>query len=350
MNRPAPSSWAIDPADASAQLCAPGLWRLRLPLPYAGNSHVNAYVVARDDGIMLVDCGTAGHPSCTVALADALCQSGHEVGDVRVFVATHAHSDHVGLAAWLQERSGCETLMHRDVAHFYDAIRDPARIAEARVRRARQELVPERFLEAFCEFRTELESAQDDVAASADLHEGMRLASALGDWEVIETPGHAPSHVCLVQREAGLAIVGDTVCSVFVPWFDYGYSPDPVAELLASLERLLALGPLRQAFPGHGRPIRDLQPVVASHRAGVADRMTAVRRVVEQGGVGAVGAFAVAHEAFGTQASEIAAVERTTEAAVYLHHLRLSGELRRVETADGGFRYEAIARSAQLGR
>jgi hypothetical protein len=36
-------------------------------------------------------------------------------------------------------------------------------------------------------------------------------------------------------------------------------------------------------------------------------------------------------------------VERTTETAVYLRHLRLIGALRRVELDDGRFRYERLA-------
>ena len=31
-------------------------------------------------------------------------------------------------------------------------------------------------------------------------------------------------------------ILGDLLAPVFAPWYDYGYSPDPVAEFLGSLE------------------------------------------------------------------------------------------------------------------
>jgi glyoxylase-like metal-dependent hydrolase (beta-lactamase superfamily II) len=341
---PPPASWSVDPDDASAQLCAPGLWRLRLPLPWPGNGHVNAYTVERGDGIILVDCGTAGHPNCALALSAALAQSGHAVTDVRAFVATHAHSDHVGLASWVQERSDCEVWMHRDIAHFYDAIRDPGRIAAARERRARQEGVPEEMLEHFRDVREELEGALGYLRAGTELRDGIELPSELGNWEVVETPGHAPSHVCLVQREHGFAFLGDMVCSVFVPWFDYGYTLDPIAEFLSSLDRLEELGPLQQSFPGHGRPIRHLEPILADHRAGVAKRLTRVRDAVEKGGPGPLGAYALSEQVFGRQPSAIDAVEKMTETAVYLRHLRMLGEVQRFELEDGAFRYELTAR------
>src|SRR4051795_5304825 len=35
----------------------PGVWRLRLPLPWPGVPHCNAWAVAAGDGVVLFDCG-----------------------------------------------------------------------------------------------------------------------------------------------------------------------------------------------------------------------------------------------------------------------------------------------------
>ncbi len=35
----------------------PGVWRLRLPLPWPGVPHCNAFALAAGDGIVLVDTG-----------------------------------------------------------------------------------------------------------------------------------------------------------------------------------------------------------------------------------------------------------------------------------------------------
>ena len=42
---------------ARADRVLPGLWRLRLPLPWPGVPHCNAWAVAAGDGIVLFDCG-----------------------------------------------------------------------------------------------------------------------------------------------------------------------------------------------------------------------------------------------------------------------------------------------------
>jgi glyoxylase-like metal-dependent hydrolase (beta-lactamase superfamily II) len=302
-----------------------------MPTAYAEVGHVNAYAIARDDGLLLVDCGGAGHPSCEQTLGVALGQAGFAVEDVRQLAATHAHSDHIGLAAWVIERSGCEFLMHAASDHFYEATRQPASIGDARERRARAEGVPDRLLPHYRDTREETQGVIAAVAPDRYLVDGQRLPSRLGDWEVLETPGHSPSHVALIQRDRGLAITGDTLCTIFVPWFDYGYSPDPVAEFIASLDRLEALGRLEIAFPGHGRPLEDLPASIAAHRDGVAARLTETVAAIE---AGPAGAYTLTRRIFSDPVSEPKTVWQMAEVICYLRHLRLTGAIVRETEAD----------------
>lgn len=314
----------------------PGLWQLRLPLAWEGIGSVNAFAIARDDGVMLVDCGSAGDPSYRHALALALDQAGFGLRDVRVLAGTHTHSDHVGMASWVIGESGCELAMHPATAHFYDAMRDPAGIEAARERRSRQEGVPEDVIWAYRDVREETEGVLAPVEPHRQLHDGVRLASRLGEWEVVETPGHAPSHVCLFQRDHGIAVVADLVSRTFSPYFDYGYTPDPVAEYLASLDRVAAISGIEVALPGHGRPIADLADVIAEHREGVHEGLAACRRAVA---AGPAGGFDLTTRVYGAARSLFVAVWQLAGVACYLRHLRLSGQVTRETAPDGTFRY-----------
>jgi glyoxylase-like metal-dependent hydrolase (beta-lactamase superfamily II) len=316
----------------------PGLWRLRLPLPWQHISHVNAYAIARDDGVMLVDCGTAGDDSCALALEHALGEAGFSLADVRLLVGTHVHSDHVGLAERVMAKSGAELWTHPATAAFYDAVKEPEAIAAARERRAVLEGVPEELLADYRDVREETEGVLAPVEPDRPLSDGMLLSSALGDWEVVETPGHAPSHVCLVARGSGIAILGDLVSAVFAPYYDYGYTPDPVAEFLASLDRMDAVGDLRLGLPGHGRPIDDVAASLELQRRGVADRLVGVQRAIADG---ATGAFAITRHLFGEAASGEMGVWQMTEVLAYLRHLRLAGRIERLQEA-GRFRYAVV--------
>ena len=98
----------------------------------------------------------------------------------------------------------------------------------------------------------------------------MTVSTDLGEWQVIETPGHAPSHVCLHQPERRLLISGDHLLGRVSLFFDEGHTPDPVGEFLESLDRVDALD-ARLALAGHGRPFTDVAGHVSANRSLVAD-------------------------------------------------------------------------------
>jgi glyoxylase-like metal-dependent hydrolase (beta-lactamase superfamily II) len=332
---PPPESWAVDPELARTFDIAPGLWSFRLPLPWHHITHVNAYAIERDDGIVLVDCGSAGDETHRGALEAALGRAGHSIEDVRVLVGTHTHSDHVGLAAWVIERSGAEFWMHPETGHFYDATREPERIAAAREARSRQEGVPDHLVELYRDVREETDGVLAATPPDRLLIGGVTIESKLGNWEVVETPGHCPTHVCLVQRDRRLIILGDLVASAFSPWFDYGYSEDPVSEYLDSLDAIEALGPSALALPGHGRPISDLPAAIALHRRGVGERLEQTLAAIA---AGPTGAYEITDRVFGNLDPQ-AAVWRMAEMLCYLKHLRLAGAIVRDEAPDGTFTY-----------
>jgi glyoxylase-like metal-dependent hydrolase (beta-lactamase superfamily II) len=336
---PPPASWAVRPQDGGVRLVAPGLWRLRLPMPWEGISHVNAYLIERGDGsTVLVDCGTAGDATAAEALDAAIDRTGHRMEDVAVLAVTHAHSDHVGLAAHVLARSGAELWAHPDDEHFYESLRTPDRVVAARERRARREGVPAARLEPYRTVLEETEGALAVVVPDRPLRRDTVIDTVLGPWSVLETPGHCPSHVCLVQPDHGLALVGDLICPVFVPWLDYGCSPDPYAEILASLDALERAGPIAIALPGHGRPITDLGAVLADTRAGFAARLVATRAALA---AGPAGGYALTLRIFGDE-DDMAAVGHLTEVLAYLRHLRLRGVVVRETTSDDTYIYRAV--------
>ena len=104
----------------------------------------------------------------------------------------------------------------------------------------------------------------------------------VGAWQVIETPGHAPSHVCLHQPERRLLISGDHLLGRVSQYFDVGYTPDPVGEFLHSLDVVDALD-ARLALAGHARPFTDVAGHIEANRELVAERLDAVRAALADG-------------------------------------------------------------------
>jgi len=266
----------------------PGVWRLRLPLPWAAVPHCNAWALARGDGIVLIDCGI-DQPGALRDLERALEPAGFALEDVRLLVCTHAHVDHCGQAAGVQARSGCELWIHPRRDHFTTR-NGPLDVA--------RELVP-----------------------------GVVVESDAGAWDVYETPGHAPSHVVLHQPGQRLLVSGDHVLGRTSLYFDHGWTPDPVAEFLQSLELVERLD-VRLTLAGHGRPFTDLRGHVAANRALVHERLEAVSDALRERPASPP---ELLPPVYGESTESDKAAWLVTKLRCYLDHLERQGGAQRVD-------------------
>ena len=308
----------------------PGVWRLRLPLPWPGVPHCNAWALAAGDGIVLVDTGM--HEAGSLAhLERALDQVGLRLDHVRLIVLTHAHVDHCGEAPAIADRAGCQVWLHPRHEHYTRSLRDPEQALLRRAEVARQSGVPEPAVLRWLEQRRSSGTGQAGVLrADRDLLPGVTVSSDLGDWEVIETPGHAPSHVCLYQRERRLLISGDHLLGRISLYFDVGATPDPVGEFLTSLTRVEGIG-ARLALAGHGRPFNDVAAHIDGNRTLVATRLAAVRELLAEA---PATAWELAGRLYGELFVPATATWLLSKSLAWLTHLERLGEVGRDGSGD----------------
>jgi glyoxylase-like metal-dependent hydrolase (beta-lactamase superfamily II) len=305
----------------------PGVWRLRLPLPWPGVPHGNAWAVAAGDGVVLFDCGyhdegSLGH------LERALAMVNLKLEHVRLLVCTHAHSDHYGQAATVVDASGCELWMHPNHEHMIRSASDPEEAFRRRLEVARQSGVPEAPLERFAAQRKGMSTGIARlILPDRALLPGVEIETDLGTWTVHETPGHAPSHVCLFQRERRLLVSGDHLLGRVSIYYDFGYTPDPAGEFLSSLGVVEELG-ARLCLPGHGRTFTDVQAHIDANRSLVNERVAKVLEVVTTRGP--ITVFDAVPLVYGEPITPLNANWRLSETLSYLTHLRVLGQVERI--------------------
>jgi glyoxylase-like metal-dependent hydrolase (beta-lactamase superfamily II) len=320
----------------------PGVFRLRLPLPWPGVPHCNAWAVAAGDGVVLFDTGMH-EPDSMLQLERALQMCGLRLEDVRLVVCTHAHSDHYGQAATIVERTGCELWMHPNYEHMARFAEDPDAALARRLEVARQSGVPEEPLRRFAADRSRGTPASGGnprfgqrsyssgiaavIAPDRPLLGGVTVATDLGEWTVHETPGHAPSHVCLFQPQRRLLISGDHLLGRISLFFDYGYSPDPVGEFVRSLDVVETLD-ARLCLPGHGRTFTDVHAHIEGNRELVRERLERTLAAIAPEPTTAFEAVPRIYDdvAF----SSLTAPWLLTETLSLLLHLELTGRTRRI--------------------
>lgn len=303
-----------------------GIWRLRLPLPWPGVPHCNAWALRSGDGIVLVDCGMHDEDSLE-QLERAMSMVNLSLDDVRLLVCTHAHVDHYGQAATIVDRTGCELWMHPNYEHATRSIEDPGQALQRRLEIGRTSGVPELVLRRYAEMAKEREPGIARVIPpDLALLPGIEIETDHGFWRVVETPGHAPSHVCLYQPERRILISGDHLLGRISLYFDYGWTPDPVGEFLRSLDAIEALDPLpRLCLAGHARPFTDVQAHIEANRELVAMRVAAAAVAIEGKPLTAYEVVPYVHG----RDSIHAAAWLLAETLCYLRHLEAIGAARR---------------------
>ena len=247
-----------------------GLWSLRLPLAYPRTRSVNVFLLDRHT---LLDCGSAVGAGCD-GLERALELAGARLQDIRTLVLSHLHADHASLAGEFVERTGCELAALRRARHEHR----PAARADDRPRRACARSrgahgVPERRPRGDDRHRRWPTTA---CSRARPRTRSLRAGDTIAGWEVVPATGHSPNQMALWD---GTRVIGaDAAYPDLAPYLEWGHTPDPIAEYLATLDRLEALAP--GALPARATARRTTIPrdALRSRARGRRPQMVRARR------------------------------------------------------------------------
>lgn len=257
--------------------------RLELPLPLDGLGIVNCYVVVGRDQVTLIDPGWSSAAG-EHALVAGLRALGCDRSDVRRTLATHAHPDHVTLAAQWQREFGIPlhlgSLEMPSVLAFSDDISRFPRQATL------LDLAGAPDLATVIRHLPLLDYEREMAWAPADVW--------LEDQEIIDcggvrirahsVPGHTRGHMVYEDLASGALFTGDHVLPRVTPAIGLELEPEasPLTHYLASLQILLDR-PDAAMLPAHGPVSASVQERASELLAHHADRFDAVRAEVARG-------------------------------------------------------------------
>jgi len=254
--------FADPPAPGTAVEAAPGVFWLRMPLPYALD-HINLWLLRDGDGWTIVDCGL--NTDATRDLWEQLFASLLADAPVRRVIVTHYHPDHFGLAGWLTRRFDVELWMTQGeflTAHAVCAevagygVKGPAALF------ARHGLDEERLASIGARGNAYKRTVSEPPAQIRRIMEGDSIAVHGRSWRVIVGYGHAPEHAALYCEELGVLISGDMILpriSTNVSVWPSEPNGNPLRLFLESVARYAELPATTLVLPSHGLPFHGLR-------------------------------------------------------------------------------------------
>ncbi|MBX3375695.1 MAG: MBL fold metallo-hydrolase [Phycisphaeraceae bacterium] len=185
-----------------------------------GPFETNCYIVADGDRCWIIDASFE---------PEALIERVRDLGlKPEALILTHAHVDHIaGVDEVVRTFGPLPVVMHADEREW---LANPMLNLSAAMGLPVTACGPDRFIA-----------------------EGDRLTLGGQTWKVLHTPGHSPGGVSLVNSEAGIALVGDTLFAGSIGRTDF---PGSDFESLAHSIRakLYTLPDDTRVYPGHGPP------------------------------------------------------------------------------------------------
>jgi glyoxylase-like metal-dependent hydrolase (beta-lactamase superfamily II) len=242
------------------QNVAPGIFWLRMPLPFALD-HINLWLLEDKDGWTIVDTGICRDEIKALwrkLLTDVMAKR-----PVKRIIATHFHPDHLGLAGWLEEEcgaplwmTGTEWLMGSFL--YYDS---DARTTTRTLDFYRRHGLSEQWLTKLNSGNRYRRAVSPPPTAFYRIRDGDSISIGDKDWRVIVGNGHAPEHACLYCEALGTFISGDQILPKITPNISvYASEPDsnPLGLYLESLANFYALPQETLVLPSHGYPFTGL--------------------------------------------------------------------------------------------
>jgi glyoxylase-like metal-dependent hydrolase (beta-lactamase superfamily II) len=213
---------------------APGVYAITEPRQYEG---VSSFLIVGSKRAVLFDSGLGiGLISDVVAKLTAL--------PVTV-LNSHTHFDHVGGNREFTDVRNLDVEFSRASAR--------GDVGKELREYASDTLAEDRVCGALPASITSRTYAMPAWQAAAEVKDGERLHLGDRTLQVLQTPGHTPDSMCLVDEANGLLFTGDTFYSGEV----FLWAPETdVAGYEASIARLVKLAPdLKLLLPAHGPPV-----------------------------------------------------------------------------------------------
>lgn len=258
------------------------IYSITVPTPYAvGDVHL---YVLKGKKTTLVDAGVKTEEAW-VEFKRQLNEHGMQPEEISQVVLTHHHPDHVGLVEYLPNVENI--IAHPGVIPWLEREDDFAPIYISFFEKFYYENgVPEEYIQKLKNSPAKMKEFPS-FKITHKLKEGDGVPGH-PEWRVIETPGHAQSHISLFRGEDGSLIGGDHLLyhispnPIIEPVFSGTQRAMPLIQYRDSLQKLKEY-PITRVLPGHGEFFSNTEEIIEKRLSQQEERAEKVFRILKEG-------------------------------------------------------------------
>ncbi|WP_203555903.1 MBL fold metallo-hydrolase [Bacillus sp. B15-48] len=259
------------------------LKKITLPTPYA-ISEVNVYIIW-GEALTIIDTGVKTEES-KAALTIGLKEWGLKIADIEQVILTHHHIDHAGgldfftkdipvyghenNQRWLGIKDEFLTSHHQFILDLSTELGVPEPLKENFF------MMTQQYVKHGCERKLHKYLAEGDELPG------------LPDWQIIETFGHAQSHLSFYHQKSGVMIGGDHLLvkmktnPIMEPPIENKQNrPKPLLQYIHSLQKWLNV-PISKLYTGHGQEVTDVHTLIDKRLSSLNNKAMQVKELLSQ--------------------------------------------------------------------
>ncbi len=238
--------------------------RIELPTQFEMGT-VNAYLF-KSPVPTLIDCGEKTE-DCWSALVAGLENNGLKITDLKRVIITHAHVDHMGMAARVAKESGAKVWVSEMVKPWaidlagMQAIRwDTITGLLTEITNQKDSPLHQGFAKFFNNYKEYWEVIPPESVTTFQVGDSLTLGD--GKWEIMYAPGHCVNQTCFYNHDTKELIAADMLLRIAsTPVIDADLK-DPskraggLEVMIKTMKKYMALE-LSTVYPGHYDPIQN---------------------------------------------------------------------------------------------
>ncbi|WP_209121015.1 MBL fold metallo-hydrolase [Alkalihalobacillus sp. BA299] len=247
---------------------------------------INTYLIFGEK-LTLIDTG-ANLQKNWVLLKEALNKMQLTIYDIDQILLTHHHVDHVGLLDRILEVHPIPVLGHPNNRPWLLPDKQFVEWHHEFFQKFLSEFgIPAELCGAGKQFFDNLQPLScHHVELSLELNEGDTIPG-LSDWKIIETKGHAQSHISFYREKDQLLIAGDHIinhissnAAIEPPMVRNLERTKPLIQYMENLKKCVNI-PIDTVLSGHGSTVRNLKELVTDRLYGIDERASHIKEMIK---------------------------------------------------------------------